>query len=121
MHEASVTADIADAVLDELSRRNVSKVKEVTIVVGDLTMLGEEQMRFAWDVITQGTVLEGSRLTVRHEAIEVRCGTCGFEGPAKNVDLGGTEAPLLSCPECGGRIEVIKGSACRIESFDIEE
>ncbi len=121
MHEASVTADIADAVMDELSRRSVKKVNEVTIVVGDLTMLLDEQMQFAWEVLSQGTPLEGSVLTIKHEPIEVKCEACGYEGPVRNVDLGGTEAPLLSCPECGGRIEVVKGSACRIESFDIEE
>lgn len=119
MHEASVTADIADAVMDEMSRRGVTKVNGVTVVVGDLTMLLEEQMRFAWEVLSQGTPLEGSVLYVKHEPIEVRCGACGYEGPVRNVDLGGTQAPLLSCPGCGGRVEVVKGGSCRIDSFDI--
>ena len=124
MHEASVMADIVDAVLNELSNYRVTKVNEVTIVIGDLTQLGEEQLQFAWEVLTDANVLKDSKLTIRHEPVTLRCAACGFEGPAKSVDFGDGSShsiPLLSCPSCAGKVEVIGGSSCRIESFDIEE
>jgi len=124
MHEASVMADIVDAVLGELTKYNVTKVNEVTILIGDLTQLGEEQLQFAWEVLTDTNILKGSRLTIEHECVSLRCLSCGFEGPAGTVDFGGEgehAIPLLSCPECGGKVEVTGGSACRIVSFDIEE
>lgn len=125
MHEASVTADIVDAVLQELKNYKVTKVNEVTIVVGDLTQLGTEQMQFAWEVLTDGNILKGSRLTIKPQPVVLRCRSCGFEGPAKTVDFGEGSSdhniPVLSCPDCGGKVDVIEGSACRIESFDIEE
>ena len=124
MHEASVMADIVDAVVSELSNYRVTRVNEVTIVIGDLTQLGEEQLRFAWEVLTDANVLKGSKLTIKHEPVALRCAACGYEGPAKSVDFGDGAShsiPLLSCPGCGGKVEVIGGSSCRIESFDIEE
>jgi len=124
MHEASVMADIVDAVLAELENYKVTKVNEVTIVIGDLTQLGEEQLQFAWEVLTGGNALEGARLTINHEPIMLKCGACGYEGPAKKVDFGNGDdhaIPLLSCPDCGGKVEVTGGTACRIVSFDIEE
>ena len=124
MHEASVMADIVDAVVNELSSYHVTKVNEVTIVIGDLTQLGEEQLQFAWEVLTDDNVLKGARLTVKHEPVALRCRGCGYEGPAKSVDFGdGSEhsIPVLACPVCGGKVEVTGGNGCRIESFDIEE
>ena len=124
MHEASVMADIVDAVLNELQKYKVTKVNEVTIVIGDLTQLGEEQLQFAWEVLTDSNIMKGSKLTIKHEPVELRCHGCGYEGPAKSVDFGDGMShaiPLLSCPECGGKVEVTSGNGCRIESFDIEE
>ena len=124
MHEASVTADIMDAVLRELRNYEFSRVNEVTVVVGDLTQLGYEQMQFAWEVLTESNILRGSKLIIKPEHVMLRCNGCGFEGPAKTIDFGEDSPdhniPVLSCPECGGKVEVIGGSACRIDSFDID-
>ena len=59
MHEVSVVTSLVDAVIAELQKYNVIKVNSVTVVIGDLTNLGEEQMSFAYDIVTQGTILEG--------------------------------------------------------------
>lgn len=124
MHEASVMADIVDAVLEELGAYRVTKVNDVTIRVGDLTQLGEEQLQFAWEILTDGNILKGSRLVVEHEPVTLSCPACGYDGPARNVDFGSDDRhgiPLLSCPVCNGKVEVTGGTACRIVSFDIEE
>ena len=124
MHEASVMADIVDAVLDELSAYKTTKINEVTILIGDLTQLGEEQLQFAWEILTEPTILKGSRLTIEHEPVSLSCPSCGYTGPAEKVDFGngdGHAIPLLSCPVCKGKVDVTGGTACRIVSFDIEE
>ena len=83
MHEVSVVTSLVDAVIAELQKYNVIKVNSVTVVIGDLTNLGEEQMSFAYDIVTQGTILEGSEFIVEHEPIELECWDCGYKGPAK--------------------------------------
>lgn len=124
MHEASVVANIVDAVLEELKKYDVTKVNAVTLLVGDLTMLGYEQMEFAYSVLSEGTILEGSELKIEPEHIVLKCGKCGYEGPAKTIDFGEDSGehniPVLSCPECGGPVTVTEGEACRVKNMDVE-
>jgi len=124
MHEASVVANIVDAVLEELKKYKVTKVNSVTMVVGDLTQLGYEQMEFAYEILSDGNILKGSKLVIKPEPIVLSCKKCGFRGPAKMIDFGEDSGehsiPVLSCPDCGGAVDVIEGEACRVESMDIE-
>ena len=124
MHEVSVVTGIVDAVIDELSKYNIEKVNSVTVCIGDLTNLGEEQMTFAYGIVTTGTILEGSELVIEHIPVEVRCPSCGYIGPARMLtdpDYETHSVPVLACPECGGQIEVVKGMECTVKCMDIEE
>ena len=123
MHEASIVADIVDGVLAELDRYDVTKVNAVNMVVGDLTQLGSEQMQFAYEVLTRGTILEGSVLNIEAEPVELRCRGCGYEGPAEMADFGDGPhggIPVLACPKCGGQVDVVKGNSCAVRTMDIE-
>lgn len=124
MHEVSVVTALVDAVIEDLQRYSVAKVNSVTVVIGDLTNLGEEQMSFAYGIVTQGTVLEGSEFIVEHEPIELQCRTCGFTGPAAMLneeDFDTHPIPVLACPKCGGPVNIIKGQSCVVRCMDIEE
>jgi len=124
MHEVSVVTTLVDAVIRELSKYNVTKVNSINVVIGDLTNLGEEQMKFAYEIVTRGTVLEGSVMNVEHEPIELHCDACGFDGPAKVIsdpDFDTHSIPILACPKCGGPVTVTSGQSCMVKSMDIEE
>ena len=124
MHEVSVVTSIVDAVIGELSKYIVEKVNSVTILVGELTNLGDEQMRFAYEIVTRGTILEGSELIMERIPVEALCRSCGYEGPVKMLtdpDYDTHSIPILSCPECGGEIKVVKGMECTVKCMDIEE
>jgi len=123
MHEATVIAGIIDAVLKELEKYDVVKVNAVTMTVGDLTLLGTEQMQFAYEVMSKDTILEGSEIRFESESVVLHCKKCGFEGPARMIDLkydGEHNIPVLACSECGGPVKVIKGQACCVKNIDIE-
>ncbi len=124
MHEVSVVTSIVDAVIDELSKYNVASVNSVTILVGVLTNLGEEQMKFAYEIVTRGTMLEGSELIMESVPVEASCLSCGYSGPVRTLadpDYETHSIPILSCPECGGEIKVVKGMECTVKCMDIEE
>ncbi len=124
MHEVSVVASLVDAVVRELERYDVLKVNSVTVIIGDMTNLGEEQMSFAYEIVTKGTVLEGSELMIEREPIELECRDCGYRGPARvlsDPDFDEHAIPVLSCPECGGKVSVTKGMSCTVKCMDIEE
>lgn len=124
MHEVSVVTGIVDAVIEELSKYDVERVNSVTVMVGDLTNLGGEQMSFAYGIVTEGTILEGSELVIERVPVEVRCGSCGYTGPADTLsdpDYETHSVPVLACPGCGGAIEVVRGMECTVKCMDIEE
>ncbi|MBE6524664.1 MAG: hydrogenase maturation nickel metallochaperone HypA [Thermoplasmata archaeon] len=124
MHEVSVVTTLVDAVIKELGKYNVTKVNSIEVVIGDLTNLGEEQLKFAYEIVTRGTILEGSEMKVIHEPIELHCDACGFDGPAKVIsdpDFDTHSIPILACPQCGGPVTVTSGQSCTVRSMDIEE
>ncbi len=124
MHEVSVVTSLVDAVINELSKYNVTKVNCINVVIGDLTNLGEEQLKFAYEIVTRGTILEGSEMNIEHEGIELHCDSCDFDGPAKVIsdpDFDTHSIPILACPNCGGPVTVTSGQSCTVKSMDIEE
>ncbi|NLL94620.1 MAG: hydrogenase maturation nickel metallochaperone HypA [Thermoplasmatales archaeon] len=117
MHEVSVVSELVSAIISELEAHEVVGVDEVTLVVGELTNLGFEQMEFAYEIVTRDTILEGSKLTIVAEPIKVECLVCEYEGPVRSIvddDFGHGSIPILSCPECGGRVLVVEGKTCRV-------
>ena len=123
MHEVSVVSDIVSAILKELEKYNVEKVEEVVLVVGDMTSLGEEQLEFAYEIVTRETKLEGSKLVIEHEKIFVKCTECGYEGEVRMLesDYGEHTIPILSCPKCNGKVKVTAGQTCRVRNLKIVE
>jgi len=123
MHEVAIMSSIIEAVLAELDGHEVERVEEVTLVVGELTFLGEEQLRFAFDVLSRGTILEGASLRMEKEELSVKCPACGYEGKADYVEDSAFHysIPVLACPRCGGRVEVLKGKSCGVSSLRVVE
>ena len=116
-------ASIVEAVLEELKRHDVERVEEVNLVLGELTFLGREQLEFAFEIVTRGTLLEGSRLVIQDEKVAVRCPECGYDGPVDYVQGGGQDhlIPNLSCPKCSGAVLVTKGKSCAVTSLKVVE
>jgi len=116
-------ASIIDSVLAELEKHDVVSVEEVDLVIGELTFLGEEQLRFAFEVLSRGNALENAKLNISQEKIEVGCHACGYVGP---VDYIGSSAdhmviPNLVCPKCGSGVEITKGKSCGVTSIKVVE
>ena len=123
MHEVSVMSSIIDSVLEELKRYDVEKVEEVFLTIGELTFLGEEQLMFAFEILTRDTLLEGSKLTIEKEQISVRCTACEYKGNVDYVedDTMHYALPNLSCPRCGGKVEMVSGKSCVVRSVRVVE
>ena len=118
MHEFSMTAQIVENVIQEAKKHNAKRVLEVHLAIGKLTFLGIEQVRFSYDALVRGTMMEGSKLYIEEKDGVVRCTKCGYEGglhyeddPAYHI-----KAPTLLCPKCGGTVEIVGGKECTIKS-----
>jgi len=116
-----VTSQIVQSVLAEAEKRGAKKVTEVHLVIGKLTFLGLEQVRFAYEVLTKGTILEGSKLTIEEQEGTVKCNHCGYEGGFKYEDdpLYHVSVPTLKCPRCGSVVNIVAGKECTIKSIKL--
>lgn len=109
---------LMSALLDELQgeKEDIERVKEVRIEVGELAFLGEDQLKFAFETLSKDTIVEKAELNVISIDSEVRCENCGYEGginysddPAFHYNV-----PVISCPECDSKPEIIKGKETKI-------
>lgn len=119
MHEFSITSQIVQNVLAEAEKRGAKKVTEVNLTIGKLTFLGLEQVRFAYEVLTKGTIAEGSRLVIEEQEGFVKCSNCGYQGGFKYEDdpMYHVPVPTLKCPKCGSTVSIASGKECTIRNI----
>ena len=119
MHELSVISQVVESVNLELKGKPVIKVKSVRLEIGELTMLGREQLRFAWGILTGEGPLKGSRLIIVKKPAVIECAGCGFRGGAKHPTGLGSHllVPCIACPKCGGEVRVVGGRECVLKSM----
>lgn len=121
MHEFSITSQIVRAVLKEVEKRGAKGVLEVHLVIGKLTFLGVEQVKFSYQVLIEDTVLNGSKLIINRKSGKVKCERCGYEGPIKFKEdpVSHTSFPSLTCHQCDSPVTIIEGRECTIKGIKL--
>ena len=118
MHELSVMTQIIDSILAEANKRHAKRIEAVDLEVGEYTMLGDEQLKFAYEILSkENPLLEGSELTIKHLKGRIKC-KCGFEGDVKPAEESPHKiVPILECPKCCGAAEIVAGRECVIRNI----
>ena len=119
MHEVSVMARVVESVLKSLAGRDIVRVESIRLEIGDLTMLGREQLRFAWGILANEGPLKGSRLVIVRKPAVVACPACGYRGAPKSAPKGWshTAIPLIACPKCGREVDIVGGRETIVQSL----
>lgn len=111
MHELGITRNIV-AIATE--HANGSRVKRVSLEIGQLTAILPDSIRFCFDVCCQETLLEGAKLEIIEIPGLARCRQCQTE-----VTL---EMPFGICPSCGSSdLEIFQGEELKIKELELEE
>lgn len=112
-----MTSQIVQSVLAEAEKGKAKKVTEVHLIIGELTFLGLEQVRFAYEALTKGTILDGSKLVIKTQKGAVKCPNCGYKGGFKYEDdpLYHLKMPTLKCPRCNSLVNIVAGKECIIK------
>ena len=127
MHEYSLALSIFESLRARLRNspitHHASRITKVHLRQGELLVLSHEALREAWRIITEGTELEGSELEIERVPVRVRCPGCGYEGDAKYLMEEGwhMRVPILSCPRCGARVEIVEGKDLAVVALTVEE
>jgi hydrogenase nickel incorporation protein HypA/HybF len=110
MHELSITRNIVDIVADAAKGRRVLRVM---LDIGKLSGVETQSIRFCFDVVAQGTALEGAALDIREIEGRARCGACGAE----------FETRTLYTPCACGSFQLLRlaGDELKIRTMELEE
>jgi len=93
MHELSIAYSIVQAADQAAVEANIPHVDAVHLVLGALSGVVKEALLFSYDIATQGTRLEGSRLEIRENPVVVYCSTCQKEQTLPTIQR-------FRCPTC---------------------
>lgn len=77
MHELSIMQGIFDIVMENASQHQLTRIKSVYVVVGDLSGVEPDALRFAFDFFAQNTPAEGAEFVIKTVPITGKCRRCG--------------------------------------------
>ncbi len=111
LHELS----IAESVI-EIARRHANgrRVTKVHMKVGHLRQVVPSALAFSFELVAQGTPVEGAELEMEEVPATGMCRECGTESQLPSFPL--------QCRTCGGLdLEILRGEELLIESLELEE
>ena len=111
MHEFGIATEIVNVVKETVESRPVKRLISVTVEVGQLAMVNPEQLKFSFEMITEGGPFEGVEMKVETLPAGAKC-KCGFEGALGDEDY--------VCPKCGGMYELLSGRGISIKNLEVE-
>jgi hydrogenase nickel incorporation protein HypA/HybF len=111
VHELS----IAEAVVGVAERHAAGRrVGAVDVRVGALRQVVPSALEFAFEVVTQGTTLEGAELRIETVPAVGRCGACGAEGQLDWFPF--------ACEACGSvDMELVSGEELLVEAIEVDD
>ena len=122
MHEYSIASELVAALLPQVDDI-CGKIVRVYLKKGELRILSDRALRHAFEMMTEGTRLEGAELVLEPIAVCVECPTCGYVGSVTRAseDVFHFAAPILSCPVCRADVEIKAGRELFVERISVED
>jgi hydrogenase nickel incorporation protein HypA/HybF len=108
MHELAISQSVVDAVLE---RTGDARVTVLRLDVGRLSGVVPDALRFCFDLVVEGTPLEGARLLIDEPAGRAHCRDCGADF--------GIDVPILLCPCGSADVQVTAGSDLLVRSVEV--
>lgn len=113
MHEMSIAQSLADIIREEMVRHEVTKLKSARLQIGQMSAIVPEALSFCFEVISEGTDLEGAELIMDIVPLSGVCRGCGREFAIEEYSF--------ICPRCGGSdIEMLSGRELALVSMEVE-
>ncbi|MGB2711969.1 MAG: hydrogenase maturation nickel metallochaperone HypA, partial [Conexibacter sp.] len=90
------------------------RVRAVHVAAGHLRQVVPAALALAFELVAEGTVVEGARLELRELPARVRCRACAAETVQDGFPL--------ACRACGNLdVQIVQGEELTVEQLEIDE
>lgn len=114
MHELAIAQSLIGIIEQEALPYTGAKVTRVRVLIGKLSGVMPDALKFAFEAISVGGVAEGASLEIEEVPLRIRCHQCG--------EVFFVDDPFLTCPHCEGTdVEMVTGRELEIRSIEIED
>jgi len=114
MHEFAIAQSLLEIIEQEALPYGGAKVTRVKLLIGKLSGVIPDALRFAFKAISMGGIAEEASLDIEEVPLRIKCNRCG-----KTSIL---EDPFMVCPHCEGTdVELIEGRELEIRGMEIED
>lgn len=111
MHEMALCESLLDSIRDSAQANGFSKVTKVRLTIGSFAGVEPDALRFGFDVVMRGSLVEGAELVILEEP-----GTGWCFGCSQTVPLPHRLSP---CPKCGGE-QLLPNGGTEMQIKDLE-
>jgi len=113
MHELAITQSMLDLVLEEAEKAGAKEVGRINLVIGQMSGIVEECVKFYFDFLSKGTLAERATLSFTVTPAMARCRSCDRLFELKEFDW--------ACPYCqDNNMEIVAGKEILVESIEVE-
>jgi len=115
MHELSIALGILEVTEEEVERRGGVHVEAIHLRLGPLSGVVKEALVSAWQLASEQTEFESSRLVIEDVPIAIFCSTCQAERPVQSMQR-------MSCVECDTpATDVVRGRELLVCALELAE
>jgi hydrogenase nickel incorporation protein HypA/HybF len=113
MHELAISNSILELVVGEAQQAGAKKVKDISLIFGELCGFAPEAVRVCLEALCKNTIAEGATVSFDIHKALAHCPHC-----IKDFEV--SEYGWL-CPYCHqGVLEIIRGRELRLDSIEVE-
>jgi hydrogenase nickel incorporation protein HypA/HybF len=115
MHELSIVEALIEQVQKEIDRGgHRGRVARLDLAIGRLSGVSVDSVRFAFQLLAPGTVVERAEIHVDQPPAACVCGVCGRRTEIEDL--------VAQCPACrSDRIHIEGGNELLLQTIDLEE
>jgi hydrogenase nickel incorporation protein HypA/HybF len=111
VHELAIAESVVRIADRHADGRQVTKVY---LMVGHLRQVVPSALAFSFELVAQGTSVEGAELALEEVPVTGKCRACAAESRLNSFPL--------QCAACGGfDLEIVAGEELYVESLEMEE
>ena len=112
MHELSIAESMMSVILENVKNKDFNKIHKVVIVVGKLSGVAADSLKFCFEAIKEATPVHDAELVVEEPPAVAFCAPCD-----KTLEAGPYD---FFCPLCDHVLEIRGGKELYVKEVELE-